>query len=261
MFELAGAISLLGSVGGATVLAILIPAVTGAVLGLPIYLLVMLGIGIFFVALAIILAILDAVLGRKASSKTELQRVSTELQQAQQERDGPRRENEEPEPRRVEQLEYENERLRGELERTTSEADLPPNVAVERLIANRDFRLLDLLRLAGTGSTVEGKDFENCTIRGPGVITTAAPQRPPDNRSGSRAIAEVWHWPSVYVEGTPEAVLYEVPSGGATASGVIHLVGCSYKRVTFIGIGIAGSPDELRQWRDNATFGGGPPNG
>jgi hypothetical protein len=61
-FELADAISLLGSLGGATVLAILIPALTGAVLSLSTRLLVLLGIGVSFMALAIILAILQAVL-------------------------------------------------------------------------------------------------------------------------------------------------------------------------------------------------------
>lgn len=68
-FELAGAIQTLGAVGGATVLAVILPAATGAVLDLSTTLLVVLGIGVFFVALAIILAVLKAVLERQPPTK------------------------------------------------------------------------------------------------------------------------------------------------------------------------------------------------
>jgi len=152
------------------------------------------------------------------------------------------------------QLTYENEQLRKQDEKATSELSLPANVAVERRIANRDFRIHDLLKLAGTDSTIEGKEFENCTIRGPATITTTPPPRPPEKTRGSIATAQVFHPSTLYVEGDPDSVLQEVPSGGATASGIIHLVGCSFKRVTFSSIAIAGNTDELDWWRENATF-------
>lgn len=64
--ELATVIQLVGSVGGATVIAILVPALLQTALDLPLALRVVLGVGLFFVALAVILAILKAVLERAA---------------------------------------------------------------------------------------------------------------------------------------------------------------------------------------------------
>jgi hypothetical protein len=106
------------------------------------------------------------------------------------------------------------------------------------------------LKLAGTdGSYIADKQFENCTIRGPATITLAG--QPP---SSSRSHLTVGPGRDCFVEGDPDSVLQEVTSGGTTAGGVIHLVGCSFRRVTFIGIGIVGNADELEWWRENAAF-------
>ena len=66
--EIASIIQLAGSLGGAAVLAILAPALLQSALNLPTILQVALGIGVFFVALAIILAILKALLERPSGS-------------------------------------------------------------------------------------------------------------------------------------------------------------------------------------------------
>jgi hypothetical protein len=151
-------------------------------------------------------------------------------------------------------LNLRNQQIRRQHEKAAVEAGLPPNVGAERRIANCDFHIFDLLRLAGKGSVIEGKDFENCTIRGPGIITTSAPPRPPKKGSGITAVGSTFHTPTLYVEGDPESVLHEVPPDGA--SGVIHLVGCTYRRVTFKDIGIAGLSRELEWWRENVRFSG-----
>jgi hypothetical protein len=137
-----------------------------------------------------------------------------------------------------------------------AEAGLPPNVATERRIANCDFHIYDLLRLAGEGFIIEGKDFENCTIRGPGVISTFEDVRPPEKRPDNSSLGSTFDTDSLSVEGEPESVLHEVPWDSEGAGGVIHLVGCTYRRVTFKGIGIAGSPEEIKFWRENVRFRG-----
>jgi hypothetical protein len=69
----------------------------------------------------------------------------------------------------MEELKADNERLQEQSEKAAIEAGLPPNVATERRIAHCDFHIFDLLRLAGKGFIVEGKDFEHCTIRAPAL--------------------------------------------------------------------------------------------
>jgi hypothetical protein len=150
----------------------------------------------------------------------------------------------------IEELKAESERLRGRIEKAATEVGLPPNVATEGRIANCDFRILDLLRLAGTdGSYIVEKEFENCTIRGPGIITREG--KPPGDKGTHGTVS---HVPTLYLEGSPDSVLYEVLPNATAANGVIHLVGCSYKRVTFSSVGIAGSPGEIAWWREHATF-------
>jgi hypothetical protein len=149
----------------------------------------------------------------------------------------------------------ENERLRGQrFEGTATEAGLPPNVATERRIANCDFHINDLLRLAGEGFIIEGKDFENCTIRGPGVISTFEDVRPPEKKPHNSSLRSTYDTDSLSVEGEPESVLREVPWGSEGENGVIYLVGCTFRRVAFKGVGIAGSPDEINFWRENVKF-------
>ena len=150
----------------------------------------------------------------------------------------------------------ENEQLRGQIERAAREAGLPPNVATERRIANCDFHINDLLRLAGEGFIIEGKDFENCTIRGPGVISTFEDVRPPEQRPDNTSLGSTYDTDSLSVEGEPESVLWEVPWESEGANGVIYLVGCSFTRVQFKGVGIAGSPEEIKFWRENVRFRG-----
>jgi hypothetical protein len=65
-----------------------------------------------------------------------------------------------------------------------------------------------------------------------------------------------------HIQGQPEEVFYDVPAGGVRAIGTIHLVGCSFKGVRLIGIGIAGSSgepgkpetNEFKKWRDSCNF-------
>jgi hypothetical protein len=151
----------------------------------------------------------------------------------------------------------ENKRLQDQIEDAAKEVGLPPSVATERRIANCDFHIYELLRLAGEGFIIEGKDFENCTIRGPGVISTFEDVRPPEKRTDDNSsLGSAFDTHSLSVEGEPESVLHEVPWDSEGASGVIHLVGCTYRRVTFKDIGIAGSPAEIKFWRENVRFRG-----
>ena len=152
------------------------------------------------------------------------------------------------------QLKHENKQLQQQHEKAATEAGLPPNVATERRIANCDFHIFDLLRLAGRGSVIKDKDFMNCTIRGPGVIATFVPPWPPEKERENTPISSSFDKHTLYVEGDPDSVLYDVTSD--SAFGVIHLVGCTYCRVTFKDIGIAGSPKHLKWWRENVKFSG-----
>jgi hypothetical protein len=159
-------------------------------------------------------------------------------------------------PEDVEELRTDNERLRERIESAAAEAGLPPNVATERRIANCDFHINDLLRLAGEDFIIEGKDFENCTIRGPGVISTFEDVRPPEQRPDNTSLGSTYDTDSLSVEGEPESVLWEVPWDSDGANGVIYLVGCSFTRVQFKGVAIAGSPEEIKFWRENVRFRG-----
>jgi len=71
--ELATLIQFLGSVGGATVLAVVVPAILEDLIGLPVGLLILLGVGVFFLALAVILSVVKAVLERRAQGKATRQ--------------------------------------------------------------------------------------------------------------------------------------------------------------------------------------------
>lgn len=79
--EVATIIQLLGSLGGATVAAILFPALLQSALGLPLLLRVVLGFSVFFVALAVILAILKALLERSTLANKPSQQVISERDQ------------------------------------------------------------------------------------------------------------------------------------------------------------------------------------
>jgi hypothetical protein len=150
----------------------------------------------------------------------------------------------------------ENRRLRGQIERAAAEAGLPPNVATERRIAHCDFHIFDLLRLAGEGFSIEGKDFEHCTIRGPGVISTYEDVRPPGQKPENTSLGSTYDPHTLTVKGEPESVLREIPLDSGGVSGVIYLVGCTFRNVTFKGIGIAGPPEEIKWWRENVRFEG-----
>jgi len=156
----------------------------------------------------------------------------------------------------IEQLESKNKHLQEQLQRAALEVGLPPNVATERRIAHCDFHINDLLRLAGKGFIIEGKDFVHCTIRGPGVISTFEDVRPPEQKPENTSAGSGYDPRTLTVKGEPELVLHEIQSDSDSVSGVIYLVGCTYQNVTFEGIGIAGSPEEIKFWRENAKFEG-----
>ena len=156
----------------------------------------------------------------------------------------------------IEQLESKNKQLQEQLQRAALEVGLPPNVATERRIAHCDFHINDLLRLAGKGFIIEGKDFVHCTIRGPGVISTFEDVRPPEQKPKNTSAGSGYDPRTLIVKGEPELVLHEIQSDSDSVSGVIYLVGCTYQNVTFEGIGIAGSPEEIKFWRENAKFEG-----
>lgn len=121
-------------------------------------------------------------------------------------------------------------------------------------IANQDVSIEDLIRDGYVrDSKIESIEFRNCTIRGPGVVTLEAPPSTEPAR-GSSARLMMWEAGTCRIEGSPESVLWEVPSGGGMAKGVIYLVGCAFRQVTFRDIAIAGSPNGLQSWKDNCTF-------
>jgi hypothetical protein len=134
----------------------------------------------------------------------------------------------------------------------------PSEILSGSCIANQEVSIEDLTREGFVrDSKIESVEFRNCTIRGPGVITLEAPPPTHPVRGSSSATAMLWFPGTCHIEGSPESVLWEVPSGGVTAKGVVYLVGCAFRQVTFRDIAIAGSPNGLRSWTDNCTFSGG----
>lgn len=154
------------------------------------------------------------------------------------------------------EAEFAREPEPGGAQEADSSTSLSADVARKREIRNKDFRIIDLLRLVGErDSVIEGKTFHNCTIYGPGIITFGAPPLSPEEiPEGAIGRLTVFNASTLYVEGSRESVLHETATSGAEAKGVIHLSGCSFTRVTFRNIGIAGSASELQWWRENVEF-------
>jgi hypothetical protein len=156
----------------------------------------------------------------------------------------------------VEQLKVDKEQLETQLDearwRYFSE-DMREMVS-RRFMHHCAFRLTDLLWLVSEDkeeSVIHGFKFEHCTIRGPGVITLEG-EVPGGGHHLTVSPGRTCHF-----EGSPESVFHEVQAGGKEAEGLVRLVGCAFRHVTFENIGVAGTSEELLQWWGDCTFSSG----
>jgi hypothetical protein len=136
---------------------------------------------------------------------------------------------------------------------------LPMEMVAERHIRYHasPIRLMDLLDVAGENSAISGFTFEHCILEGPGIITFRGPPPGIETQRGVTATGMVGPT-NCRVEGAPDTTLYEInPDGIKRLHGVIQLVGPTIRNVTFRNLGFAGTPDELRQLRQQFTFSDG----
>ncbi len=201
--DVATLIQLAGSVGGATVLAILIPAVLQAVLGLPVALRVALGIGIFFVALAVILAVLKAVLERGASNAAGDAPVPPP-------RDSASEAPSKPYPP------IRDDELHKKLfeKRTVYIADFARKFVEMDLVDNID--------LLSNALVIRGRTFEDCRIHGPAVLVEGYTPEKTDLFAGSN------FWKGNAFWDAPE---------GEHHTGVIVLKNCTFRDCRFTNVG------------------------
>lgn len=100
--------------------------------------------------------------------------------------------------------------------------------------SDRSFRLVDVPM---DGNRISGKTFERCTIYGPAVIAPL----------GKTAIVGcTW-------EGELDGILWEVAPGRRTVVGVVGLEDCSLTDCRFSGVGFAGPPNAIAQFREGTA--------
>jgi hypothetical protein len=107
----------------------------------------------------------------------------------------------------------------------------------EAEITDRSFRLVDFFDTEPPILT--GKVFRDCSIFGPAIMALL------DNVSLL----------SPSFEGQLDAILWEIPESREMVIGAIGLQNCVFERCRFFGIGLAGPPDLIARFRDNANEG------
>lgn len=200
-------VQFLGSVGGATVLAILIPAFLETFVTLPVSLRFVLGIGVFFVTLALILAMLKAVLERWVSPPSET------VSNAEQRREG---------------TQPASASLRDSLQQDSSSSagsQAWPFASNQELSASYiDGKSLYLSDLTRQNWIVRNRTFENCFIRGPAVVAVMV---------GTDFINC-----SFAEGGDQKSLVWPVGPGRADHVGAIGLEGCIFRNCTFLRVGL-----------------------
>ncbi len=100
---------------------------------------------------------------------------------------------------------------------------------------NQAIRITDL---AVTEPLIRDAHFKNCVIHGPAVLAPL---------SGTQFIESTF-------EGDLEAVLWEIAPGRENIIGGIGLVNCLFVHCRFSGIGLAGPPEAIAQFRENVRM-------
>lgn len=214
--DIATLIQLAGSAGGATVLAVLIPAVLQTVFDLPVALIVVLGIGVFFVALAVILSLLKAVLergssagGRNLASNAVSGPPGTSTQDVQ--------ETSQHFPQRAASVAYPWAE--------TAELRAP-------YIHNRSLYIFDL---AHKNTTIRGRTFEDCQVYGPAIVAPYYGEWPFD---------EACTWEEAV---DPINLLWaSIPNLDRQYIGVIGLDNCTFRNCSFVRVGMLVNPERFK---------------
>lgn len=88
--------------------------------------------------------------------------------------------------------------------------------------------------LAGDRGVLDGFVFEGCELKGPAVLV---PQG--SNLANSSLL------------GDPDALLWEIPPDRPEVIGAILARNCTFENCTFMNVGLAGSPEFIRQVRQS----------
>jgi hypothetical protein len=89
--------------------------------------------------------------------------------------------------------------------------------------------------LAGDEGVIRDTAFERCDIKGPAVL---APM--------GETVIEHNHF-----EGDPDALLWEVPAQRTNVIGAVGVENCRFTGCHFLGVGLAGPTDFLKQFRNS----------
>jgi hypothetical protein len=98
-------------------------------------------------------------------------------------------------------------------------------------------RVIKLTDLVGDDGILEGFAFLGCQIKGPAVLVS----------QDSTMVDCSFGTPNV------EAILWEVPLSRPVVLGVVAAVNCTFERCTFLNVGLAGPPDEIRKMRQQLS--------
>ena len=145
-------------------------------------------------------------------------------------------------------LQTENEELIAQTEELKTELaakrppiprELPLDIASDTYLKDESF---NIAQLAWENDIISGREFVDCSIYGPAVLA------PFSNDTFQNC---VW-------EGkTPEHVFLEIPADLDPVRmryvGAITLQNCTFQRCTFKHIAVFGYPEQVKQWRVEAT--------
>ncbi len=93
-------------------------------------------------------------------------------------------------------------------------------------------RVVRLCEIAGDEGIINGFEFTGCHIRGPAVLVVqdSTLDRP-------------------QLRGTADALFWEIPPSRTNVIGAILAINCIFDRCTFENVGLAGSPEFIRQMK------------
>ena len=103
-----------------------------------------------------------------------------------------------------------------------------PDQHQDQKFSQQRVRLVDIV---DRNFRIEGRDFEDCDIEGPGVVALL----------GRTALL------NSSFDGEQDSVFWEVPEG-KTVVGAIAVANCTFKRCRFHGIGVAGTAEQIANY-------------
>ena len=120
--------------------------------------------------------------------------------------------------------------------------ELPSDAASRKHISRMSFRILELLPRGEI--VIRGKTFEDCTIHGPSLLVLLG-----------AGILERCDY-----GGDENSMFWEIAEVPVMAEGVIAVVDCVFRRCTFVGIGFAGTQEDIARWKQETAKHPPPPN-